>query len=90
MFYYRLMKEASKLNLKDFELDSLHSSMLDMPINQMIFTHKESNWFHTVCEKKQGANRCEHPLGALEDSMLSADSMDRLVHQVARAPALKS
>jgi hypothetical protein len=62
------MKEASKLNLKDFEptLFTVPCSICDKP---MIFTHKESNWrkevkpwlckawgwFHTVCEKKQGS-----------------------------------
>jgi hypothetical protein len=41
MFYYRLMKEASKLNLKDFEpaLFTVPCSICDKP---MIFTHKKA------------------------------------------------
>jgi hypothetical protein len=68
MFYERLMKEASKLKLKDFEpaLFTVPCSICGKP---MVFTHKESNWqkevkpwlckafaswCHATCMKKKG------------------------------------
>jgi hypothetical protein len=68
MFYERLMKEASKQNLKNFE-PALFTAPCSICGKPMVFTHKESNWqkeikprlretfaswCHTACKKKKG------------------------------------